>query len=229
MTSIDRLTDLCPPPPAAPSTDWSSTERALGMPLPTDYKQIADAYGPGAFCGFLHLYHPHAPTRWTSLTGPMPATIRTQLHHDRDSGTHPVPHDPRHLFAMGVTDNGEYLFWITESAGAPEKWTIAANEARGPQWYTYGGGLADFLTALLSGRETVPLFPDSLLTQGVFFTPTAPAPTPAPVDTAPQPRTGMTADASDIRAWARANGYDVPDRGRIPVAILEAWEKAGNG
>nr|WP_312883438.1 histone-like nucleoid-structuring protein Lsr2 [Streptomyces nymphaeiformis] len=130
---------------------------------------------------------------------------------------------------MGVTDNGEYLFWITESAGAPEKWTIAANEARGPQWYTYGGGLADFLTALLSGRETVPLFPDSLLTQGVFFTPTAPAPTPAPVDTAPQPRTGMTADASDIRAWARANGYDVPDRGRIPVAILEAWEKAGNG
>ncbi|MEU2245163.1 hypothetical protein ABZ572_37935 [Streptomyces sp. NPDC018338] len=27
-----------------------------------------------------------------------------------------------------------------------------------------------------------------------------------------------------MRAWARANGYDVPDRGRLSVAILEAWK-----
>ncbi|MFI9208831.1 hypothetical protein ACIGW7_11870 [Streptomyces sp. NPDC053253] len=25
-----------------------------------------------------------------------------------------------------------------------------------------------------------------------------------------------------MRAWARANGYDVPDRGRTPVAVLDA-------
>ncbi|MEU0405475.1 histone-like nucleoid-structuring protein Lsr2 [Streptomyces sp. NPDC006197] len=130
---------------------------------------------------------------------------------------------------MGVTDNGEYLFWLTDPAGVPEEWTIAANEARGPRWYAYGGGLADFLTAVLSGRETVPLFPDSFLTQGAFFTPTTPAPTPAPVDTAPQPPAGRTADANDIRTWARAHGYDVPGRARIPVAILEAWEKASSG
>ncbi|MFE0699712.1 hypothetical protein [Streptomyces sp. NPDC058872] len=228
MNSIDRLTDLCPPPSTAPPTDWSSTEQALDTRLPTDYRQIADAYGPGSFCDFLHLYHPHAPTRWTNLTGPMPATIRTQLQHDRDNGSHPVPHDPGHLFAMGVTDNGEYLFWIAEPADAPEKWTIAANQARGPRWYTYGGGLADFLVAALPGRETVPLFPDDLLAQGVFFTPTTPAPTPAPVDTAPQPLAGMTANSSDVRTWARANGHDVPDHGRIPVAILEAWGKTRN-
>ncbi|MEU2245214.1 hypothetical protein ABZ572_38205, partial [Streptomyces sp. NPDC018338] len=62
MTGIDRLTSLCSPPPTAPSTDWPSIEQSLGMPLPTDYKQIADTCGPGAFCGFLHLYHPHATT-----------------------------------------------------------------------------------------------------------------------------------------------------------------------
>ncbi|MGW9033762.1 hypothetical protein ACWGQ4_02320 [Streptomyces sp. NPDC055721] len=171
MTSIDRLTDLCPAPPTAPSTDWPSTEHPLGMSLPTDYKQIADTYGPGAFCSIIHLYHPHASTPWTSITGSMPSTIRTQLQHDRDSGTYPVPYDPQRLFVMGVTDNGEYLFWVTEPTNAPEKWTIAANEARGPQWYTYNGGLAAFLTAVLSGRETVPLFPDSLVTQGISFTP----------------------------------------------------------
>ncbi|MFF9849201.1 Lsr2 family DNA-binding protein [Streptomyces litmocidini] len=127
MTGIDRLTALCPPPPTAPSTDWSSTEQALGMPLPADYKQIADAYGPGAFC-----------------------------------------------------------------------------------------------TTVLSDRETVPLFPDGFLAQGAFFTPTTPAPTPVPVDTAPRPPASRATGARDIRAWARAHGHDVPDRGRIPVAVLEA-------
>ena len=224
MTSIDRLTSLCSPPPTAPSTDWPSIEQSLGMPLPTDYKQIADTYGPGAFCDFLHLYHPHATTPWTSITGSMPDTIRAQLQHDRDGGTYPVPHDPRHLFVMGVTDNGEYLFWLTEPSADPEKWTMAANEARGPRWYTYNGGLADFLTAVLSGRVTVPLFPDGLLAHGVSFTPTTPAETPTTADTAPQPAASTTTDTNDIRAWARANGYDVPDRGRLPVAILEAWK-----
>ncbi|MFD8975488.1 histone-like nucleoid-structuring protein Lsr2 [Streptomyces sp. NPDC059593] len=76
--------------------------------------------------------------------------------------------------------------------------------------------------------ETLSLaFPDSLLTQGVSFTPTTPAP-PTTIGTAPQPPTSTTADTNDIRDWARANGYDVPDRGRMPVAILDAWKKAGN-
>ncbi|MGW3399058.1 Lsr2 family DNA-binding protein [Streptomyces hydrogenans] len=29
-----------------------------------------------------------------------------------------------------------------------------------------------------------------------------------------------------MREWARAQGYDVPDRGRIPAAVIQAWEQA---
>lgn len=32
--------------------------------------------------------------------------------------------------------------------------------------------------------------------------------------------------AKEIRDWARANGYKVPDRGRIPAEIREAFEAA---
>ena len=28
----------------------------------------------------------------------------------------------------------------------------------------------------------------------------------------------------DVREWARANGHDISDRGRIPVAVIEAYE-----
>ncbi|GHF40817.1 hypothetical protein GCM10010218_22790 [Streptomyces mashuensis] len=222
MTRIDDLCRICPPPGGTPHVDWAAVEHALGMPLPADYKQLADAYGPGEFCGFIHLYHPHAPTPWVNLTGPMPTTIRQQLQHDHDSGTRPAPHDPQHLFPIGVTDNGEYLYWITEPPIAPDQWHVALTEARGPLWHTHEGGIADFLVAVLTGREEVPLFPEDLLDQGVYFTPYAPGP-PEPYE---EPEASVAISTQEVRAWARAHGYDVPDRGRIPGAVIDAWREA---
>ena len=36
-------------------------------------------------------------------------------------------------------------------------------------------------------------------------------------------------DLSAVREWARDNGYAISTRGRIPGAILEAYEAAANG
>ncbi|MGW7007434.1 histone-like nucleoid-structuring protein Lsr2 [Streptomyces sp. NPDC054933] len=33
-------------------------------------------------------------------------------------------------------------------------------------------------------------------------------------------------DTAKIRAWAKENGYEVNDRGRVPATIREAYEKA---
>jgi hypothetical protein len=41
-----------------------------------------------------------------------------------------------------------------------------------------------------------------------------------------QPRAGVSRERSaDIRAWAKARGYKVNDRGRIPAAIAAEYEK----
>jgi hypothetical protein len=34
------------------------------------------------------------------------------------------------------------------------------------------------------------------------------------------------ASAKDIREWARENGHEVPDRGRVPSEVREAYEAA---
>lgn len=34
------------------------------------------------------------------------------------------------------------------------------------------------------------------------------------------------ASAADVRAWARENGYAVPDRGRIPADVRSAYDAA---
>ncbi|WP_016910274.1 histone-like nucleoid-structuring protein Lsr2 [Streptomyces xiaopingdaonensis] len=37
---------------------------------------------------------------------------------------------------------------------------------------------------------------------------------------------GSSPDTAKIRAWAKEQGYDVNDRGRVPAGIREAYEKA---
>nr|WP_284060183.1 histone-like nucleoid-structuring protein Lsr2 [Streptomyces sp. AS02] len=196
------------------------------MRLPTDYKELATAYGPGRFADYIHLYHPHGHTQYVDLTGPMPTVIRAQLQKDYEQGTHPVPVPPQHLFAMGVTENGEYLFWITSPSEDPDRWRIAVNEARGPRWFTFDGSLTDFLVAVLNGTTAVPQFPKDLLRPEPSFTPADPRARASPLSPLPV-TTSVRSDT--IREWARANGYDVPFRGRIPAAVRDAWEQATRG
>ncbi|MEW2418114.1 histone-like nucleoid-structuring protein Lsr2 [Streptomyces sp. NPDC046866] len=197
-------------------------ETVLGMPLPADYKQLAETYGPGRFNNYLSVFHPHGVTEYVNVSGRMPACIRGQLHQQARQGRFPVPHAPDALFAIGSTDNGEYLFWITEPADRPpDRWPITVNEARGPGWFDYDGNLTGFLTSVLTGRTRVPLFPHSLTAQPPQFTPSHPVlykPTPIP-DQAPT-------DTHAIRTWAQANGYQVPPRSRIPPNVRQAWEDA---
>lgn len=40
------------------------------------------------------------------------------------------------------------------------------------------------------------------------------------------PATGPKRDLAAIRKWARANGHEVADRGRIPASVIEAYEAA---
>lgn len=36
-------------------------------------------------------------------------------------------------------------------------------------------------------------------------------------------------DTGEVRAWAAANGYDLPDRGRIPTSVRVAFNEAQKG
>ncbi|MFF3313731.1 Lsr2 family protein [Streptomyces sp. NPDC002952] len=46
--------------------------------------------------------------------------------------------------------------------------------------------------------------------------------------TATQPRKQATSgpSAEEVRSWARENGHQVSDRGRVPASVREAYERA---
>lgn len=219
MTSIDDLIRLCPPPASPPAVDWPAVESSLDRRLPTDYKQLATVYGPGSFCHFIRVHHP-----LSGLTGPAVADLQQQLQRDRDRNrsNFPVPHDPRLLVVAGVTDNGDQLFWIADPEDEPDNWCIAVNDRDGREWFTFEGTLTDFLVSVLSGETAVPQFPEGLLRGSMDFVPSAPrTSTPSP-SSVPLP-----VDTNVIREWAWANGYDdLPPRGRVPAAIIDAWREA---
>jgi len=43
---------------------------------------------------------------------------------------------------------------------------------------------------------------------------------------APRTTRHLTADTALIKAWGRQNGYTVPSRGRLPKALIDAYEAA---
>ncbi|MCQ6556847.1 hypothetical protein NPS70_27205 [Streptomyces sp. C10-9-1] len=84
---------------------------------------------------------------------------------------------------MGVTGNGDYLFWVTQLSGAPDHWTISVSEALRAPWFTYNGTVTAFLVDVLSATVRIPMFLPGLLDGGIAFTPAqlqSTAPTTAP-------------------------------------------------
>ena len=55
----------------------------------------------------------------------------------------------------------------------------------------------------------------------------APGPGPAAAAEAPRRSRGNSKhDLSDVRSWARENGFQVSDRGRVSSEVITAYEKA---
>ncbi|WP_369148050.1 histone-like nucleoid-structuring protein Lsr2 [Streptomyces sp. R44] len=48
---------------------------------------------------------------------------------------------------------------------------------------------------------------------------------PGPAPALPVVRPGGM-PTNELRAWARAQGFEVPDRGRVPSEVRRAWERA---
>ncbi|MGW8355673.1 Lsr2 family DNA-binding protein [Streptomyces wedmorensis] len=82
--------------------------------------------------------------------------------------------------------------------------------------------MTDFLVNVLRGATSISMFPKDLLDHGPAFTPsTLESSTPAAAA-----RTSVSTRTIRDRANANANanGYDLPERGRIPIEIIEAWK-----
>jgi hypothetical protein len=130
--------------------DWTATERALGHALPADYKTLAHDLGPGELAGGLIIKAPHAAKPAMDLLehhrGITDAYRRVW---DVASIDYPftLQPEPGGLIGWGRAAWGDSFFWNTH--GHPDRWSIVGLEGRGPGWFEYPGGIAEFLVKAL--------------------------------------------------------------------------------
>ncbi|MGA4840649.1 hypothetical protein [Streptomyces sp. G45] len=131
-------------PPPRPPLNWPAAEAELGTPLPGDYKEIVDAFGPGGFDGYVDLLVPGVPG--CDLVG-----AAQDL---------PVPEG---LLRWGTSEQELDLVWDAR-APDPEEWAVRAGEFGA--WKRFDCGLGEFLVRLLVDRAYG--FPTSRLPAHVF-------------------------------------------------------------
>ncbi|MER5524040.1 SMI1/KNR4 family protein [Streptomyces sp. NPDC002677] len=185
-TAREELLRLVPPPTdaAVGAVDWARVEDELGVPLPYDYKWLSERYGPGGFDDFMTILHPRSefwPTRLVDaaeraaeLLEQMPESLQKE-----------VPYRIDHLLAVGKTDNGDTIYWVTEPEAAPDEWTVTANGARNTKWPYFDGGIVEFLVSVLSGATRMDVFPGDFPSARPAF---APEPDPETVRRRPRAR-----------------------------------------
>jgi hypothetical protein len=146
VSDLDDLRELAPPPDEPPGPiDWG----AAGIELPPDFVELAELYGAGTFDDGIAILVPGHPNRFLDLAR-QAEEQRSALRSLRDEGAE-LPHDPGELLPWGIDEGGNVLWWRME--GDPASWPVVANEARGDEWQSFGGGAVACLAALLSGRE----------------------------------------------------------------------------
>ncbi len=154
-TALARLVRLIPPPAEFREKDWTSVERALGVELPPDYKELIRTYGGGDWDDYLYVLEPGCPNDNYDLIeweGRQTEALDGLWEFERkpaeleEEGTRVIP--------WAGTDNGECLYWLVRPDQDPAEWTVMINEARGDHWEHYATTCTQFLADALDGTLT---------------------------------------------------------------------------
>ncbi|MFK4597692.1 hypothetical protein RKD30_004359 [Streptomyces pristinaespiralis] len=133
--------------------DWTAVETRLGTALPSDYKQLVEIFGNGAFDGFLALQTPDAPcasadiVRHTEWLGEWARTRGSELW--RPYAVYPVPGG---LLQWGSTEQAHGFYWLTEGPD-PDRWPVLVTEDLPDSWVRFDGPTAEFVHRMLTRRE----------------------------------------------------------------------------
>lgn len=90
---------------------------------------------------------------------------------DEDPGfyTYNLYPAPNGLLPVGVTDNGDYIFWVVTDPHKSNDWTTAIIAARSPDVEYFNENLTELLAGILSGKIKADSFPNDFPDAKITF------------------------------------------------------------
>lgn len=170
--SLAELLAVAPPPlnrAVADDDEWHDVERAIGTPLPSDYKAFVGHYGLGKLGDFIVVFTPSHDIPHVNLSNQIRQRLDTLQQLASEWGEtlpHPLYPAPGGLLPFGATDNGDVLYWLT--SGSPDRWTVVVNESRGPDYDHHDCSMTTFLAEVISGQRRCSIFPSGFPREATF-------------------------------------------------------------
>ncbi|MEU6227580.1 SMI1/KNR4 family protein [Streptomyces sp. NPDC047042] len=130
--------------------DWPALKLLLGVDLPTDYKEFADAYPALEIGGFLRVWSPACGREEEFIEGVhYELEILRELQED-DAAEGCLAY-PEHggLLPWGGSVEGDVFYWRT-SHGNPDHWPVVAG-GRDGSWWECEAGVLGFLVGMIDG------------------------------------------------------------------------------
>ncbi|MFH9179604.1 SMI1/KNR4 family protein [Streptomyces albogriseolus] len=153
------MLDLTGWEPLGFSVDWATVEEELGVPLPADYKELAEAFGGGVFSESVSFMSCGA-----SVSFDLPAQWRAALSAARDGTYGSVsaagPYDAytpggKGVVTWGSTEWADQYCWLIDAERPGHCPVLARSHDPGP-WYRYDMSTAEFLHRVLADADFRP-------------------------------------------------------------------------
>jgi hypothetical protein len=154
---IEMLRQIVPPPDrpseVGSADEWEVVERALGLGLPSDYRDFVFTYGSGLFARFYRIYNPFAVSKYTAFYPSVERVCAAARELKREwprEIPYPIYPEQPGLLPWGNDENGNNYYWLTD--GAPDSWLILSDEVRGEGFKEHKCTMTEFLTKILLGE-----------------------------------------------------------------------------
>ncbi|MFE3261827.1 hypothetical protein ACFXPS_41820 [Nocardia sp. NPDC059091] len=155
-SAVAHLSSLMTPPPLPPVVPppWAEVEHAMGMALPTDYRDFIDLYGDGRINGALSVFFPArraGPHRSLTVLADNTAGLRDNGFFDEFDCRRI---DSSNLLLWGQTLAGDLLFWSIEDEN-PDEWVTSVFLQRAGAhhcWRRFDCGMVEFLIGGVEGH-----------------------------------------------------------------------------
>ena len=171
MVSIVDLERLVGPPSQPPiRVDWPAFEAALGLQLPSDYKDVFDVYRTLEFGQFVGVFHPGSDAEenrhdTVATLSPLKYMIDEMggledvaaVDGEEERVRFAVYPEPGGLLLWGSTWNGDLCLWHTIGED-PNLWPTVITDSI--VFWEYPNGMTEFLVGVMDQTIRCPIFPD---------------------------------------------------------------------
>lgn len=164
----------------SPPSHPKETSRGASWPLidnevffPADYIEFINLYGSGKIADFITIFNVFSKNENINFFEQKKiiiSSLYSLVEEDSNYYAYTLYPAANGLLPIGVTDNGDYIFWVATSVTNSNLWNVAVIASRSPDIEYIEGGIVGFLEGVLSKKIHCSSFPPQFPSNEIKFT-----------------------------------------------------------